>query len=105
MAAPARETPVITVPSSSGDVVERAAAPGKDEPMILPGTGGGVPGKGGEAMVCVQATRASQTPPLIVPDIHRVLEGTGKLFCVAVVLEKANHHCLLGLRGRDCSHV
>ena len=40
-----------------------------------------VPGKGGEAMVCVQATRASQTPPLIVPDIHRVLEGTGLLEC------------------------
>ena len=51
-----------------------AGIPGKEEPVA-------VPGKGGEAMVCVQATRASQTPPLIVPDIHRVLEGTGLLEC------------------------
>ena len=59
---------------TAGDVVERDAAPGKEEPVV-------VPGKGVEAMVCVQATRASQTPPLIVPDIHRVLEGTGLLEC------------------------
>ena len=32
-------------------------------------------------MVCVQAHRSSQTPPLIVPDTHRVLEGTGILEC------------------------
>ena len=32
-------------------------------------------------MVCVQAHRSSQTPPLIVLDIHRVLEGTGMLEC------------------------
>ena len=50
------------------------ALPGKDEPNLIPG-------KGQEAMVCVQATRSSQTPPLIVPDIHRVLEGTGVLEC------------------------
>ena len=32
-------------------------------------------------MVCVQAERSSQTPLLIVPDIHRVLKGTGVLEC------------------------
>ena len=66
--------PAITVSSESGDVVEGCAAPGKEEPDLIPG-------KGGDAMVCVQATRESQTPPLIVPDIHRVLEGTGLLEC------------------------
>ena len=34
-----------------------------------------------DRMVCVQAHRSSQTAPLIVPDIHRVLEGTGMLEC------------------------
>ena len=69
--APADDVPVISVPSSPRATWSiEDAAPGKDEPMIIPG-------KGREAMVCVQATRASQTPPLIVPDIHRVLEGTG----------------------------
>ena len=68
--APAEDAPVITVPSRSGDMVEEDAAPGKEEPVS-------VPGKGDEAMVCVQASRGSQTPPLIVPDIHRVLEGNG----------------------------
>ena len=73
-AASAEDIPVVTVPSSSGDVVEGDAAPGKEELLV-------VPGKGGEAMVCVQATRGCQTPPLIVPDVHRVLEGTGLLEC------------------------
>ena len=54
--APADDEPAITVPSSSGDVVEGCAAPGKAEPVLIPG-------KGGDAMVCVQATRGSQTPP------------------------------------------
>ena len=72
--APADDEPAITVSSSSGDVVEGCAAPGMAEPVRIPG-------KGGETMVCVQATRGSQTPPLIVPDIHRVLEGTGLLEC------------------------
>ena len=72
--ASAGDIPVVTVPSSPGDVVEGDATPGKEEPVA-------VPGKGGEAMVCVQASRASQTPPLIVPDIHRVLEGMGLLEC------------------------
>ena len=77
MVASADDVPVISVPSSSGDVVDKDAAPGKDEPIL-------VPGRGREAKVCVQATRSSQTPPLIVPvlpDIHRVLEGTGVLEC------------------------
>ena len=51
-AASAEDEPVITVPSSSGDVVEGDAAPGEEEPAIAPR-------KGGEAMVCVQATRGS----------------------------------------------
>ena len=72
--ASAEGKPGIAVPLSPGDVVERDAVPGKEEPMV-------VPGKGDETMVCVQATRASQTPPLIVPDVHRVLEGTGLLEC------------------------
>ena len=55
VAAPAGDVPVISVPSSPGDVVDRDAAPGKDEPIVNPG-------KGREAMACVQATRASQTP-------------------------------------------
>ena len=71
---PAGDKPVISMPSSPEDVVEKDDARGKDEPMM-------VPGKGRGAMVCVQATRASQTPPLIVPGIHRVLEGTGMLEC------------------------
>ena len=45
VATPAGDAPVIAVPSSAGDVDERDADPGK-EPVI-------VPGKGGEAMVCV----------------------------------------------------
>ena len=90
-AAPADDVPVITVPSSPGDVVERDAAPGKDEPIV-------VPGKGGEAMVCVQATRASQTPPLIVPDIHRVLEGAGLLEC-------PDHKLDHGVLDSKCDYV
>ena len=70
----ADDEPAITVPSEPGEVVEGGVAPGKEEPSLIPG-------KGGEAMVCVQATRGCQTPPLIVPDIHRVLEGTGLLEC------------------------
>ena len=39
--------------------------------------------RGGEAMVCVQATRGSQTPPIdLFQDIHRVLEGTGAFWSV-----------------------
>ena len=68
----ADDEPAVT--STPSDVVEGCAAPGMEEPDLIPG-------KGGDAMVCVQATRGSQTPPLIVPDIHRVLEGTGLLEC------------------------
>ena len=39
------------------------------------------PEKEQDAMVCVRATRSSQTPPLTVADIHRVLEGPGVLEC------------------------
>ena len=85
-AASAKDKPIITVPSSSGDVVKGDAAPGKEEPVIAPG-------KGGEAMVCVQATRGSQTPPLIVPDIHRVLEGTGLLECPDHKLDHGVQDC------------
>ena len=74
MVASADDEPVISVPSSPREVVEEEALPGKDEPILIPE-------RGREAMVCVQATRSSQTPPLIVPDIHRVLEGTGVLEC------------------------
>ena len=74
LVASADDEPVISVPSSPREVVEEEALPGKDKPNLIPG-------KGQEAMVCVQATRSSQTPPLIVPDVHRVLEGTGVLEC------------------------
>ena len=78
--APADDEPAITVSFSSGDVVEGCIAPGKAEPALIPG-------KGRDAMVCVQATRGSQTPPLIVPDVHRVLEGTGLLECPDLYLD------------------
>ena len=45
----ADDEPAITVSSESGEVVEGWAAPGKEEPDLIPG-------KGGDAMVCVQAT-------------------------------------------------
>ena len=63
--ASAGEEPVISVPSSPRQVIEEAAVPGKDGPVSIPD-------KGQDAMVCVMATRSSQTPPLIVPDIQRV---------------------------------
>ena len=75
------EPEAFTVSSSSGDVVEGCAAPGMRRTRPHPWKGHWRHGKGGDAMVCVQATRGSQTPPLIVPDIHRVLEGTGLLEC------------------------
>ena len=71
------EEPVISVPSSGEDIVgeeecplveEVAAAHSMPDPLV-------------DRMVCVQAHRSSQTAPLIVPDIHRVLEGTGMLEC------------------------
>ena len=49
-------------------VEEAAAAHHMPDPLV-------------DRMVCVQAHRSSQTAPLIVPDIHRVLEGTGVLEC------------------------
>ena len=50
LVAPADEEPVISVPSSPREVVDKEATPGKDEPILMPG-------KGREAMVFVQATR------------------------------------------------
>ena len=76
--ASAEDEPVISVPSSPGKVDEEDVPPGKEEPILTPE-------KGRDAMVCIQATRSSQTPPLIVPDIHRALEGTG-------VLERPDHN-------------
>ena len=70
----AEDEPVISVPSSPGKVDEEDVPLGKEEPILIPE-------KGRDAMVYVQATRSSQTPPLIVPDIHRALEGTGVLEC------------------------
>ena len=87
----ADDEPAITVSSTPGDVVEGGAAPGKEEPVLIPG-------KGGDVMVCVQATRGSQTPPLIVPDIHRVLEGTGLLECPD---HKLDHH---GVPDSKCDY-
>ena len=73
----APEEPAITVPSSRRDVVDAEQVPLVDgqrptHPSIAPFA---------DPLVCVQTHRSSQTPPLIVPDIHRVLEGTGILEC------------------------
>ena len=67
--ASAGDEPVISVSSSPREVAVEAAAPGKEGPPS-------VPEKGRDAMVCVKATRSSQTPPLIVPEKHRALEET-----------------------------
>ena len=73
----ALDEPVISVSSSGEGVVGVERAVEEDghmpaTPVVSPLT---------DPMVCVQAHRSSQTPPLIVPDIHRVLEGTGILEC------------------------
>ena len=62
------EEPVISVHTSGEDVVGAEGIPLADESAAaqLPS----VPLA--DRMVCVQAHRSSQTPPLIVRDIHRV---------------------------------
>ena len=73
----AEEEPALTVHSSEKDVAAEDEHPLVEEapddlPELIPLV---------ERMVCVQAHRSSQTPPLIVPDIQRALEGTGMLEC------------------------
>ena len=71
------EEPALTVHSSEKDMMAGAEplldeAPLAAQPSLVPLA---------DRMVCVQAHRSSQTAPFIVPDIHRVLEGTGVLEC------------------------
>ena len=71
------DEPALTVHSSDKDIAVGDEHPAVEEPPaaqsdIVPLV---------DRMVCVQAHRSSQTAPLIVPDIHRALEGTGMLEC------------------------
>ena len=89
----APEEPVITVSSSGEDVVNAEQVPLMDgqrptHPSLAPFA---------DPMVCVQAHRSSQTPPLIVPDIHRVLEGTG-------ILECPDHRLDHGVPDPECDY-
>ena len=71
------DEPALTVHSSDKDI-----AVGEEHPLVeeLPAAQSD-PVPLVDRMVCVQAHRSSQTAPFIVPDIHRVLEGTGVLEC------------------------
>ena len=71
------EEPALTVHSSEKDVVV-----GEEHPLVEalpPAPCDADPSA--DRMVCVMAHRSSQTAPFVVPDIHRVLEGTGVLEC------------------------
>ena len=71
------EEPALTVHSSEKDMIAGAEHPLEEAPLAAQPSS--VPLV--DRMVCVQAHRSSQTAPFIVPDIHRVLEGTGVLEC------------------------
>ena len=71
------EEPALTVHSSEKDMMAGAEHPLEKAPLAAQPSS--VPLV--DRMVCVQAHRSSQTAPFIVPDIHRVLEGTGVLEC------------------------
>ena len=71
------DEPALTVHSSDKDMVLGAENPLVEGPPTAQQSS--VPLV--DRMVCVQAHRSSQTAPFIVPDIHRVLEGTGVLEC------------------------
>ena len=89
------DEPALTVHSSDKDMTVGDEHPLVEEPLAAQPSS--VPLV--DRMVCVQAHRSSQTAPFIVPDIHRVLEGTGVLEWAASI-----RHLMFLLRAAQACH-